>query len=177
MARFCMITLLCKHICTRFIYSLVWCKTMWHWYSVPERSEVLTQQIVHWLVCFIVVCPYWCNVLQALLCWRCLIITCLSMICCEGAFLQRHSQCKHFWCKMPLHGCLDPTTESYFSPTYLYFLILRGTQKISFIFNHLRAKNGVLGRNPSQGMFYTGISLHRYLIFHYLTLLPVNITQ
>ena len=56
MARFCMITLLCKHICTRFIYSLVWCKTMWHWYSVPERSEVLTQQIVHWLVCFIVVC-------------------------------------------------------------------------------------------------------------------------
>lgn len=70
-----------------FIYSLVWCKTMWHWYSVSERSEVLTQQIAHWLVCFIVVCLYWCNVLQALLCWRCLILACLSMICCEGAFL------------------------------------------------------------------------------------------
>lgn len=132
MARFCMITLLCKHICTRFIYSLVWCKTMWHWYSVPERSEVLTQQIVHWLVCFIVVCfivvcLYWCNVLQALLCWRCLIIACLSMICCEGAFLQRHSQCnpfrcKHFWCKMSLHGLFRHLlqTPTFHPPIYTF---------------------------------------------------------
>lgn len=145
MARFCMITLLCKHICTRVIYSLVWCKTMWHWCSVPERSEVLTQQIVHLLVCFIVVCLYWCNVLQALLCRYCLIIACLSMLCCEGVFLWRHPQCKHFWCKMSLQGLFrhllqTPITDTYFSPTYLYFLILRGTQKISFIFNHLMSE-------------------------------------
>ena len=34
-------------------------------------------------------------------------------------------------------------------------------------------KNGVLGRTPSQVMFYVGISLHRYLIFHHLPLLPL----
>ena len=44
---------------------------------------------------------------------------------------------------MSLHGLFrhllqTPTTDTYFSPTYLYFLILRGTKKISFIFNHLR---------------------------------------
>lgn len=138
---------------------------MWHWYSVPERSEVLTQQIVHWLVCFIVVCLYWCNVLQALLCRYCLIIACLSMICCEGAFLYRHSQCNpfwcnHFWCKMSLQGLFrhllqTPTTESYFSPTYLYFLILRGTQKISFIFNHLRAKKWCFWTHSIQTYCFT----------------------
>ena len=38
------------------------------------------------------------------------------------------------------HLSQTPVTDTYFSPTYLYFLILRGAQKISFIFNHLKAK-------------------------------------
>ena len=52
-----------------------------------------------------------------------------------------------------------PTTESYFSPTYLYFLILRGTQKISFIFNHLSAKKWCFGTH----------SVPSYVLCRYIT--------
>ena len=38
------------------------------------------------------------------------------------------------------HPLQNPITDTYFSPTYLYFLILRGTKKISFIFNHLSSE-------------------------------------
>ena len=74
--------------------------------------------------------------------------------------VERHSQCKHFWCKMSLQGLFrhllqTPTTESYFSPTYLYFLILRGTQKISFIFNHLNAEKGHFWTHSIQTYCFT----------------------
>ena len=57
------------------------------------------------------------------------------------------------------HLLQTPTTESYFSPTYLYFLILRGTKKISFIFNHLRAKKWCFGTH----------SVPRYVLCGYIT--------
>ena len=81
---------------------------------------------------------------------------------------------------MPLRSCLDHTTESYYRILLFTNLSIlsyfNGTKKISFIFNHLIAKNGVLGRTMSQGMFYVGISLHRYSVFHCLPVLPLLTT-
>ena len=138
MARFCMITLQCKHICTRFIYPLVWCKTMWHWYSVPERSEVLTQQIVHLLVCFIVVC----------------FIGAMSYRrCCVGVVSSSHV-C--LWSVVKVHSCRDTLSVTHSgvsaSGARCLYRVCLGTYYRHLLFTHLSILSYFKGY--SENIFY-----------------------
>ena len=132
MARFCIITLLCKHIFTRFIYSLVWCKTMWHWYSVPERSEVLTQQIVHWFVLLLFV-----------------FIGAMSYKrCCVGIVSSSHV-C--LWSVVKVHSCRDTLSVSTSGARCLYRVCL-DTYYRHLLFTHLSILSYFKGY--SENIFY-----------------------